>query len=193
MSIFLTHIIARDSDAESWMEILVLVVMAVLWAIGGILKARGTKTKQQKAGQPTFRIKIRRGPVERIYGPRGQPKRQFQPTRKKVMRPRPTIQEPFVQAPTIQPSMVPQLSPLIPEVEPRLERLPRLEATIGIGEGLKKEKLGIPADQAVPSMEPLQTLLDFDEPDNLTKAILHYEILGRPLSLRDPSEHIIEL
>jgi hypothetical protein len=32
------------------------------------------------------------------------------------------------------------------------------------------------------------SIIDYNDPDALRKAILHYEILGTPLSLRDPSE-----
>jgi hypothetical protein len=38
-----------------------------------------------------------------------------------------------------------------------------------------------------------EILSDYDDTEKLRRAILHYEILGKPLSLRDPSEHIIGL
>ena len=46
--------------------------------------------------------------------------------------------------------------------------------------------------QAVPAAEP-KPVLDFGDPDELRRAILHYEILGKPISLRDRSEQIIGL
>jgi hypothetical protein len=34
-----------------------------------------------------------------------------------------------------------------------------------------------------------ETLLDYADPEELRKAILHYEILGKPLSLRGQSDN----
>ena len=41
---------ARNSDGEDtgWSQLLVFIVLAVFWSIGGIMKARAEKTKQQK-------------------------------------------------------------------------------------------------------------------------------------------------
>jgi hypothetical protein len=50
----------------------------------------------------------------------------------------------------------------------------------------------IPAEMAEAEHLP-EILSDYAEPDELRRAILHYEILGRPLSLRDPSGQIIGL
>jgi hypothetical protein len=49
----------------------------------------------------------------------------------------------------------------------------------------------VPAAGAVRAVEkPMleQLLLSAEEPDELRKAILHYEILGKPLSLREPMD-----
>jgi hypothetical protein len=44
-----------------------------------------------------------------------------------------------------------------------------------------------------PTGEPagfeVEALIDYSDPDALKKAVLHYEILGRPLALRDTSDH----
>jgi hypothetical protein len=39
----------------------------------------------------------------------------------------------------------------------------------------------------------VKALIDYGDPDALKKAILHYEILGRPLALRDPLERTTTL
>ena len=57
------------------------------------------------------------------------------------------------------------------------------------GTGLSQEDMA----EAVESKYLSEVLLDYVEPDELRMAILHYEILGRPLSLRDPSGQIIGL
>jgi hypothetical protein len=53
-------------------------------------------------------------------------------------------------------------------------------------------RIGIPSETAQPKVA-IEPLLDYDDTDELKRAILHYEILGRPLSLRGPSEQIIGL
>ncbi|MBN1360972.1 MAG: hypothetical protein JW993_10285 [Sedimentisphaerales bacterium] len=35
---------------------------------------------------------------------------------------------------------------------------------------------------------PVSLVIDYDDPDALRRAILHYEILGKPLAMRDPFE-----
>lgn len=42
--------------------------------------------------------------------------------------------------------------------------------------------------------EPVSSayLIDSSDADALRRAILHYEILGKPLSLRDPSQQIAD-
>ena len=41
--------------------------------------------------------------------------------------------------------------------------------------------------EAVAGYDPA-SVIDSSDPDALRKAILHYEILGKPIGLRDPSE-----
>ena len=50
------------------------------------------------------------------------------------------------------------------------------------------------AGAEIPQEKYLSEILsDYENPENLRRAILHYEILGKPLSLREPGEHIIGL
>lgn len=39
---------AANGDDEGWMQLLVFIVLAVVWAIGGIVKARAAKSQQEK-------------------------------------------------------------------------------------------------------------------------------------------------
>ena len=62
----------------------------------------------------------------------------------------------------------------------------------------KKFQQFITAEVAVPAEIPQakylsEILSDYDDPEKLRRAILHYEILGKPISLREPAEHIIGL
>jgi len=76
------------------------------------------------------------------------------------------------------------------EIETSLEALP--EYTGKTVKGLVSKGKGM-ADKVPGSKYLSEVLLDYADPDELRMAILHYEILGRPLSLRDPSGQIIGL
>ena len=86
----------------------------------------------------------------------------------------------------------PEVSPEMPEVQTGIEELP--EYITEPVEGLKDKYAHISAEK--PAAESaLQSLLDLDyaDPDELRTAILHYEILGRPLSLREAGGGVIGL
>jgi hypothetical protein len=92
-----------------------------------------------------------------------------------------------------------ELSMPAPQVQPDFEELPELQTgiealpeftgkTIEGLVGKRKDMAEIPESKYLS-----EVLLDYADPDELRMAILHYEILGRPLSLRDPSSQIIGL
>jgi len=154
---FLPQIIlaARNSNTKDWTNILFIVILAVFWTLGAVIKAK-TKKSELQEGQPTRkgsakllqkRPVFQKRPVSRM--PPTQPPPQVQPPHRKVARPQPVVQK------------------VVP---------------LAAYNDLKKQKA-----QPRHIIEPL---LDFDDPGKLRKAILHYEILGRPLALRDPSERI---
>lgn len=71
-----------------------------------------------------------------------------------------------------------------------------MDAVLTAGQQLLSEPVG-PLDTSVASHAEPQTsdagpqavgVVDYGDPDALKKAILQYEILGKPLALRDPSE-----
>jgi len=163
---------ARNSnDDRGWMNILVLVLLAVFYGLGSILKAKSKKVEQQGEEQ------LPRKPARKPPGvARGLEKRFVQrpgratgpAQRRKVMRPQPVVPrfaaevEEAIRLPTLEPLEVSKLSPL-----------------------------GLPEEAGEVVIE--EPLLDYADADELTRAILHYEILGRPLSLRGPGEQIIGL
>jgi len=56
-----------------------------------------------------------------------------------------------------------------------------------------EDKRVVVSSQTTEPADVIEPLLDLGDADKLTMAILHYEILGKPVSLRGPSEHIIGL
>jgi len=237
-------ILARNGDPEGWMNILVVVAIAIVYGLSSILKAKAKKPaekeeKEEPLGRKPgsklkevaerFQKEVSELSRDREYEPpqrtEGLQKESFQQARRPAGptpgRPyRPGVQQPRAEvaaarrpvekfAPeaeppsglaTIEPLAEPELSLPSSKIQPEFEELPELRAEIqGLPEftskafkGLGARRGAIPAE--MPGEEHLPEILsDYADPEELRRAILHYEILGRPLSLRDPSGRIIGL
>ncbi len=211
MSSFLAQIIvaARNDGIESWTNILFIVVLAAFYVVGSIIKAKASKREQAKE-QPGLKPAettpaVGPGPFQKTpyrraqplvhRTPKSQPRSQVQPPRRKITRPQPVAQrfvakEPDIGLLSFQLPEPAKLSPAIPSLQPKLEKLP--EFTSKAVNQLAAKHIGIP--QETPQSKYLSEILsDYADAGRLRSAILHYEILGKPLSLRDPSAHIIGL
>jgi hypothetical protein len=92
--------------------------------------------------------------------------------------------------PTAEPAPAPKQAVPKPQVKPDIQQLP--DFTSKTVKELDDKRVAIPAK--LPQAKHLAELrLDYADPEELRRAILHYEILGKPLSLRDPSESVIGL
>ena len=200
---------AQSRDAEGWMNILFVVVLAVVWVIGGIVKARASKAKEGDEGRLPGRPA--RKPPESGRGVQQFQKEPRRPTvaasgrqqlaevqkpRTKVTQPQPVSQKVAakkkapVQFAAVERLEGPKLGEVISELQPEFQELP--EFTSKAVKALEDKRIRAPAE--IPEAKYLsEILLDYAEPEELKTAILHYEILGRPLSLRGPSERIIGL
>jgi len=192
---------ARSEDLEGWMNILIVVIIAVFWAVAGILKARGKKPEQEEeqlAGEPTDRRpQDAKGLLKEMLQqprrtrpmspePSRQYRRQVEQLRRKISYPQPTTQKKPMLLPTLESFEESKLPSLKPEAELGIEELPEF-----VSKPFKVLKdTGIPEESLVAEIA-IEPLLDYEEPVELRRAILHYEILGRPLSLRGPSEQVI--
>lgn len=216
MDCYLAQIImaARNSDGEEtgWIRILVIVIVAVFWIVSGIVKARANKLSREgeeqpedgKGGDKALREKpywtAQQQPVGRAV--RTQPR----PPRKEVARRWPAVQKFAAEAKqafqlqTFESPKASKLSPPVPQLQPDLQELP--EFTSKTIEEPRDKSISIPAkafQEPVPAQPQVQTeylpevLSDYADPKALRIAILHCEILGKPLALRGPSEHIIGL
>jgi hypothetical protein len=218
--------LAQGSGIEEWVNILFIAIMAILWLVGGLLKAASKRKPQQKPGglatgspqqQESWQERLRRKAEEmqrRLEGQTG--------LRAEGERPRPA------QRPTARPSQVPggkvtvregqkgesilvyegpqtqtttsfgspapsQVQPSIererhgPPVRPISERLPRV--TAGPPESLELGELKVETSDESAGFQSAE-VIDYSDPDALKKAILHYEILGKPVALREESEHM---
>ncbi len=189
-------IFARGNGVGEWMDILVIVIIAAVYGLGAIIKT--TRKKSQEQGEQELGRKPAckpatggRGVLEQFFNElrslaeptqdrESRPTAQSaQPARQKIARPQPAVRKYAAEAK--QAGRV-QLT----------TRLAEPEFTGKTVEGLAGKRMDKAAE--VPeSKYPSEVLADFTDPEDLRMAILHYEILGRPLSLRDPSGQIIGL
>jgi len=220
-------LVAQSRDPAGWMNILVLVLVAAVYGLATILKAKKGKKEQEQADEQQIRKPQRkpaagsRGVLEEFFR---EIQRAVDPTQERESRPtdqpaRPKVAHPQP-APTVRkyadeakqagrpkPITPPakhkrlglELSMPASQVQPDFEELPELqtgiealpEFTSKAVERLVGKRKGM---AEVPESKYLsEVLADFTDPEDLRMAILHYEILGRPLSLRDPSGQIIGL
>jgi hypothetical protein len=186
-------VLARRDDGDGWMNILVVVVMAVIWMVGAIVKSTKTKPgeKQQPSRKPPAHSRgVQQQMPERAQRPAGPPQRPGPapdaPKRRTTLadlreaaRKFATEAEQAFQVQTAKPRPPEQVAKphIQPEITPHIE--PVTEPIKGLGD-LQ------PAAAEMPATQHLSELLsDYADPDKLRRAILHYEILGPPLSLRD--------
>jgi len=212
MNDFLTQIIiaARRRGPKGWGNILFIVFLAIVWAIGGILKAKKNAQEKKAGGQPLgpkpggkpaeVTKKSPKGPFQQIrFAVEAELQKQreqqlkAQQAQRKIVRPQAVTRK--VAAKTQRPTDISTLEPLeesklglrTPQVEPEIQEIPEFV--------VKKleDKLFYAPTEIAQGKHLAEILLDYSDPDELKRAILHYEILGRPLSLRGPSEYIIGL
>lgn len=166
MKVFLAQIVflSRNEDSDGWMQILVFVAMIVIYSLGGILKAKGNKKLKEKIGEKRPQRPHPAGPV---------------PQRRKITRPEPAIQRLSARSEPIPKPQAIAETP-IPYVE--MQVLPEFKRTIPTA----RAKTPV-------TKHTTEILLDVSSPKDIRKAILHYEILGKPLSLRGPGEQIVGL
>jgi len=194
--------VARRRSPKGWGNILFIVFLAIFWAIGGILKAKKNAQEKKAGGQPlgpkpggkpaeSTKVKPK-GPFQQIraaFEAELQKQREMQlkaqRARRKMVRPQPAAQK--VSAKTERPLEESKLGLRTPQVEPEIQELPEV-----VVKKLEDKRVYAPTEIAQ-SKHLAEILLDYSDPDELKRAILHYEILGRPLSLRDPSGHNIGL
>ena len=181
-------------DTENWMNILFLVVLAVFWVVGGIIKATSQKS-QDKRKQSTPRQPVRKTPRP---APQREPlsKRPMQQTAQSRPREsaRPSLQraqlEKSYQSKDIETIL--KSKPPAPETQgvPMMQEFPEFASKPFMDLG--QMRLDSPHETSEGEDLP-ELIFDDTDPDELTKAILHYEILGPPVSLRNPSHQATDL
>jgi hypothetical protein len=181
------------------MQILVIVVVGLIYALNAILKAKSGKTQQKQPKQPPARPQPKPSQTMRQpqRQPAAQPRRTARPTepisqpqlpKRKLARPTPAAQP-------LETAEIPQLAVPTAQLKPDIEQLPQYTTqTLKKLKKLQTQHLTHTPER--PKAQPPEvsaSVLDIADADELRRAILHYEILGRPLSLRDPSQRMFAL
>jgi hypothetical protein len=200
MSYWLAQLVlaARNSNEENgWVQILFFVILSIFWAVGSIIKKAKANKTAPKEKEQTPRKPIRKQPeltidlkmLKQLFGlpeeteSSSEPgpeefetqatkpqiaKPQVQPIGRKVTRPQPVVQKIPIETSTIK--------AMEPQVQPKLEKVPGLTGESEVS-------------TVIPQTKYLTDILsDYEDAEKLRMAILHYEILGKPLSLREPLE-----
>jgi len=202
-------VIARGDDG--WINILVMVVLAAVYGIGALIKAKGNKTDDQAQEQQSRKPQRKpsaggRGILEQIFReiqqaaegkPTGETRPPGQTARQQTARPQAAARKYAAetkqarQTQSISAPAKSKLSKPTPQVQPDFEILSEHGAgTQSIPElttnvvGLPSKRKRMPA-QAAGTSYLSDVLFDYEDPDELKRAILYYEILGKPLALRD--------
>lgn len=197
---------ARSDDVEKWMNILILVVLAAFWAIANLVRKKKLQhddEQDQSGGRPVHKASTPIDALRKAF--MQQRTRPLVPARYRLQarqrpsataRPRPATKEPGAKEQQPGPTLAatPLEKPKQPSPAERLaadlERRPEIpDKPI---EGPQVAYLSA-AIQKVEYEPALDFLFDYEDPDELRRAILHYEILGKPLSLRRSGEHIMGL
>jgi hypothetical protein len=200
-------VLAQRGDDEGWTNLLFFVVVAVIYVVGAAVKAMKEKSGDEQQPRRASRSQTpQRGRVahqvsRRPQRPAGAATRSTQPPRRpqkrttfadlreaarrfaaeaeRAFQPQETESTTKTASQPASPPARPPASPVRPEIKPIIEPVvPQIK-----GLSAKDKQL---ANMRAASAQQLSDLLaDYSDPQTLRKAILHYEILGPPLSLRN--------
>lgn len=209
-------VLAQGHGLDQWGDIIILLVMAALWLAGALAKVLTGKKRaeQQQPGQsrPTAPVvaqreswhqRLARKAKEFQDAAEAERRKMEQETRARTSpaRPRPAAaRSPSPPAGKVavrtdrkgDSVMVYQPSAINKEQEIARQRETRDAILAASQRSLTEPSVPLeplrPSADSVASPSDLQPLLviDYSDPDALKKAVLHYEILGKPLALRDP-------
>ncbi|MCK4292680.1 MAG: hypothetical protein KAY65_05745 [Planctomycetes bacterium] len=199
-----------EGGDRGWFQLLVLVVMAVLYGLASIVKARKRKLDVEEEEQPAHKpAPAGRGAQQLAarqtqQAVRPEPAREVRREPQPRPHPRPTAVRPrsaleaFIaeikraaQGDIFQPAEEPKLPPAPPTVQAQPQEPPAFTAK-PLPSALSKS-LALGAKQPADVDYLSKILPDLSGPDDLKKGILYYEILGKAVSLRGPSDHLIGL
>jgi hypothetical protein len=169
---------------------LFVIVLAVFWVIGGIIKATAKKPQDRQTQQPPARKPVRQArPVASA--------REAAPARPSRMEQ--ACPQPASYPVEIENAFLAKIAQATGKLESALPSIPAGPIVQDISDYTDKpvselEEMRLDVPHQISEAEDLPELvLDYSDSDELSRAILHYEILGPPVSLRDPTNQITDL
>lgn len=180
-------VLIGQGQGDEWVNILVVIVMAVFWAVGGVIKARAEKQKtREKIKSPAGRRPKAARTVKPQTGRSGPMRSEVRPKIKPVgtakqVRPsvKPTFDRVFLperQGKKVSESVV---EPLVP-TDVDISEVKAVEAEIASEtELIKKDK---------PAAVTPQVGLNLDDSEQLRKAIIYHEVFGKCVGLREQTD-----
>lgn len=195
---FVQMILAAPEDVDKWMNILFVVVLAVFWALRGLFREKNkeSETKPGSNKQPTRKpvqksseraralweqfLEQTRGPVE---SPSQKTERSNVPHRPKTAISKSAVLK------SSHVSKQPVISSSKSEIPDLGLGMKNFSETADVQiKDLKIDSNRISSEITDKGLFT-EILLDYSDPEKLRKAILSYEILGKPLSLRSQSDN----
>ena len=210
--------LSSGADDAGWMQLLVFIVVAALAALNSIIKARSRKldledeqSRPEPPGKAPSKVPDAEVPPQSSTRQPGEPARPVRPRgparRRLPARPSPTagagpsraVQTVVTEIERSIPDVVqPEIEPQLPTLKPRIELdfqqlgkpvpepLPRTPRTAA-RPTVKTVKKGPRPPYVLRTVPRLSTAAD------LRRAVLCYEILGKPVGLRHSPDHLIGL
>ena len=154
-------LICQGEEVKEWMQVLPIILLAVFWAIGGILKAKANKQSEQDEEQDeALRQKQKDISVRQAA--------------EKILNQQVTANRPLARA----------------AVRPEIARKPRPRRPVHAKPIPDTDTVSSETKHGSKPRMRLPWLLAEADPENLKAAILHYEILGKCVALRGKSEQL---
>jgi len=183
-----------EANGEGWMQILVFLLIVAIYGLGALLKSKANKLEEGKEKEtppetPQKGKQRARGLKEYISNMQQQAEKAIKPLTAET-------KQPARKKPAAYPSkrgyQEKAQKPLVPY---KKLQVPSLGESIDLEEVTVEKarpKAAEPVYKSVMSEDSILAELfdDFRQTDELRKAILHYEILGKPLSLRKRADDI---
>jgi hypothetical protein len=208
--ILATILLARNEDTGNggWIRIIVLVVLGLMYVLGGLAKMKANKDsekeREESRGMPKRQPRYK--PLEPTVQPRqAKPKRTPAPmsgVSRITPKPARQVRRPPETAMHRERKHIAARAPEVQKGPPKKAFKPKskveetIPSSVVSSEIGKTESVGIDVPYKQKEEELLfeeMPALDFSDLDTLRNAIIHYEVLGKPLSLREPKRQIWEV
>jgi hypothetical protein len=213
MEIAATILLARNDEPGNggWIQLVIFVILGLVYALGGLAKMKANKaaededkTKEEPKRRPRYK------PLDDIFPSRQAGAKSTAAPSVPRTTPRPAREtrspaEMPIRRERIQAARIPQVKkrparptvkkPTLSATKKPMSPMSSLETTVPSKLG-KLEKLGIDFSRGLKEGEQElagRVVLDYENPYALREAIVHYEILGKPLCLRGPGQHMWEV